>query len=398
MDINLLFDLDRRSKAFGRKHPRKRSLFHTLKEDKGRHMVGIVGPRGAGKTILLQQLAAECEDGFYLAVDTLKQGDDLFEIVRLLSERYEFKQFFVDEIHFLAGGIGALKRIYDFLELKLIFTSSVALHMHEAAYDLARRVQLHHLEYFSYREYLEFHHKESLPLLSIESLIEGAVASKYLQLGAQFSDYLYGGLLPFSLEEPNPLPLLENTIETIISKDIPQFLSLRVDELEILQRLISFVGSSEVDGINYSSLSSNLGITKYKAEQYVSAFENAFILQRLFPAGTNVLKEPKILLMPPIRSLYQSASTVRGGLREDFFVFAMRKAGFTLNYLKSTRGKKIPDFLFEYEKQKIVFEIGGKGKGREQFKNVKADRKIILAENTNFSTDKMPLHLIGFVA
>ena len=334
MNIELLLDLNRLSKLKGRKHIRKRALFDTLKADKGRHIVGIVGPRGAGKTILLQQLAAESKDSFYLAADTLEKGTNLFESVRLLSERYGFRQFFVDEVHFLDEAIGALKQIYDFLEVKLIFTSSVALRMHEATYDLARRVRLYRLEYFSYREYLEFHHGELFPLVPLESLTECAVAPEYLRLSVQFDDYLSGGLLPFSLEEPDPFPLLKGTLETIISKDIPQFLRLRVDELETLRRLIVFVGSSGIDGINYSSLSSNLGITKYKAEQYVSAFENAFVMQRLFPAGTNVLKEPKVVLMPPIRSLYRSAGMARGGLREDFFVFAMRQAGYSLNYLK----------------------------------------------------------------
>ena len=190
---------------------------------------------------------------------------------------------------------------------------------------------------------------------------------------------------------------MKATIETIILKDIPQFLRLTVDELETLRRLIAFIGSSEVDGINYSSLSSNLGITKYKAEQYVSAFENAFILQRLFPAGTNVLREPKILLMPPVRMLYRPMDKARGGLREDFFVFAMRQAGHSLSYLKSTQGQKTPDFLLEHKNRKLVFEIGGKGKGRRQFKGVQTDRKIILAENAAFSKDKLPLHLMGFM-
>ena len=264
-ELELLLDLDRRVKLASSQHIRRRVLFDTLKADKGRHMVGIVGPRGAGKTILLQQLAAESENGFYLSADTLKKDTDLFQIVQFLSERYGFKQFFVDEIHFLDKSIGALKQIYDFLELKIVFTSSVALQIHEAGYDLARRVQLYRLDYFSYREYLEFRNEERLPILPFEKLITGKVDPHHLRIGAQFNDYLSGGLLPFSLEEPDPLPLLKGTLETIITKDIPRFLRLKVDELETLRRLIVFVGSSGVDGINYSSLSANLGITKYKA-------------------------------------------------------------------------------------------------------------------------------------
>ena len=398
MLISSILDLDRRAKELGRRRGIQRSLFATLKADVGRHSIGIVGPRGAGKTILLQQLAASTEGAVYISLDTLPRDVDLFSLVRELAEAYQFKRFFLDEIHFSDNGLGALKQIYDFLDVRIFFTSSVALRIRDSVYDLARRVSLHSLDYFSFREYLEFKHGESLPRLELEAFLEGRVPIEYVRTGDRFEAYLTGGLIPFALEEPNPLPLLGATLEAIIAKDIPYSLRLRVDELDVLRRMIEFIGRSKVDGINYSSLSSNLGITKYKAEQYAAAFENAFILQRIFPAGTNVLREPKILLMPPIRMLYRPVEEVRGGLREDFFVMAMRQAGRSVNYLKSTRGQKTPDFLLQYGGKNLVFEVGGKGKGRSQFKGIEADRKIVMAEGGSFSEGRMPLHLAGFLA
>lgn len=399
MKVQELLSLDRRAKRIGAERQRRRDLYAVLKSEEGRHIRGVVGPRGAGKTILLQQLASEyAEEGFYLAADTLDRETDLYELVREMSEAYRFRCFFIDEIHYLKEVSGALKRIYDFLDATVFFTSSVALRIHEAAHDLARRVRLHRLEYFSFREYLAFRHGEQVPGLTLDDLLNGTVEARHLQAVDRFGRYLEGGLIPFALEEPQPYPLLENTIETIIAKDIPQCLRLHVDELDILRKMIVFIGRSGVDGINYSTLSANLGITKYKAEQYVSAFEDAFILQRLFPAGTNVLKEPKILLMPPLRALYHpTMESARGGVREDYLVFAMRQAGYALHYLKGTRGQKTPDFLLEHAGQRLVFEVGGKGKGRSQFKGIRADRKIILSEQAGLSEERMSLHLAGFL-
>ncbi|MCC5788319.1 MAG: ATP-binding protein [Opitutales bacterium] len=398
MQLSTLLDLDRRAKDLGRTRNLKRSLFTSLKADQGRHFIGIVGPRGAGKTILLQQLAADCEDGFYLSLDTLPREVNLFSLVRELAEAYHFTHFFLDEIHFADGALGALKQMYDFLDIRVFFTSSVALRIRESVYDLSRRVSLHSLDYFSFREYLEFTKGEVLPRVELDALLARETDPAYLRCADRFEAYLSGGLLPFALEEPDPSPLLEGTLQAIISRDIPNSLALRVHELDLLRRMIAFIGRSDVDGINYSSLSQNLGITKYKAEQYASAFENAFVLQRIFPAGSNVLKEPKVLLMPPLRTLYRPLAECRGGLREDFFALAMRQAGFEMHYLKSTRGKKTPDFLINHKGKKLVFEIGGKGKGREQFKGVHADQKIILAEGTKLSSERMPLHLAGFLA
>lgn len=398
MKLNELMDLDRRAKALGGIHEYRRDLYSVVAREEGRHVTGILGPRGAGKTILLQQLANASEDGFYLSADTLERDIDLFRLIRDLSEKYGFKVFFIDEIHYLDDGIGALKQIYDFLGVRVIFTGSVALRIHEAAHDPARRVRLYRLEYFSFREFLSVRHGERLPPLELDALLNGNVLPEHLRCEDRFEAYLGSGMIPFALEEPEPLPLLAATLETVVTRDIPRFLRLHTDELEVLRKLVAFVGRSAVDGINYSSLSENLGITKYKAEQYVAAFERAFLLQRLFPAGSNVIKEPKVLLMPPVRLLYRSLEEGRGGLREDFFAFAMRQAGLALHYLKGTRGQKTPDFLLRREGRNLVFEVGGKGKGRSQFKGVQTDRKYIFGEGLPLSEGKIPLHLAGLLA
>jgi predicted AAA+ superfamily ATPase len=70
-------------------------LFDVLREERGRHLNGIVGPRGAG-TILLKQLAASHQETFYCLVDTLEDRCDLFEITRELSQRYRFQRFLFD--------------------------------------------------------------------------------------------------------------------------------------------------------------------------------------------------------------------------------------------------------------------------------------------------------------
>jgi predicted AAA+ superfamily ATPase len=175
------------------------------------------------------------------------------------------------------------------------------------------------------------------------------------------------------------LGFLENIIEKVIAKDIPSTARLMVDELDSIRRLLRFVGRSSVDGINYSSLSRNLGITKYKAEQYVGCLEKAFILHRIFPAGTNVLREPKVLMTPSVRLLYRDVEDAIGGLREDYFSEALKQAGIRFRYLKSTRGAKTPDFLIEDSPERLVVEIGGPGKGREQFKGVQIDCKLVFA-------------------
>ena len=145
-------------------------------------------------------------------------------------------------------------------------------------------------------------------------------------------------------------------------------------------------------------MSRNLSITKYKAEQYVGCLERAFILHQVFPAGTNVLREPKVLMTPPTRLLYRDLEDALGGLREDFFVEAMRQAGIHFQYLKSTRGAKTPDYLIEDAPTKLAVEIGGPGKGRRQFKGVQIDRKLVFAHRPAPEREQFPLFLLGYLS
>ncbi len=353
---------------------------------------------GAGKTVLLRQYALEHKDAFYLSADTLEPDDDAWELIRKLSKHYGFRTFLLDEIHYLPDPTALLKRLYDFLDVRILFSSSFALAMQASAHDLSRRVRLLDLYVFSFREYLAFAHGISLPPLSLERVAVRRWEPDHLRAGRFFDEYLRGGLLQFSLEEPEPLGFLESIIEKVITRDLPSVARLVVDELECIRRLLRFVGRSQIDGINYSSLSRNLGITKYKAEQYVGCLERAFILHQVLPAGTNVLREPKILMAPPTRLLYRDYEDAVSGLREDFFAEAMKQAGIRFQYLKSTRGAKTPDYLIEDAPERLVVEIGGRGKGREQFKGVEIDRKLVFAHSPAPERHRLPLFLLGYLS
>ena len=217
-----------------------------------------------------------------------------------------------------------------------------------------------------------------------------------MRYGYLFEDYLKGGLLPFSMDEPDIFPLLRNILDTIISKDIPLISNITLEETNIIQKLVRFVGIAQVDGISYSSLSKNLNISKYKAEQYVILLEKAFVLKSVFPKGTNVLKEPKVLMYLPFRLLYKDYPSSIGGLREDFFVEMMTMKNISTYYLKTTRGAKTPDYYLEESGAKWIIEVGGKGKGREQFKGMDMKKSLIFSHADDIQGIKRPLFLAGF--
>ncbi len=394
MDINQLIELDRLVRDDGRKYEKKREIYEDISKDAGAHFIGIVGPRGAGKTIILKQLALENEQSFYVSLDTM--DGDLFDLVKTLHETMQVKLFLLDEVHVYPRFSADIKKIYDVLGIRVIFTSSTALGMYESGYDLSRRILLKTLYPFSLREYARFKYGQEFDNVTLKDIVDNKISGNILRVGEHFLPYIQGGLMPFALREPQPLALLENILKTVIRKDIPRIAKLLTDEVEKIEQVVRFIGLSGVDGINYSSIAQNVHITRYKAEQYVTLLERAFILHQVFPKGSNVLKEPKIVMALPYRLLYRPLNEAIGGLREDFFVEAFKALGKEIFYLKSIRGQKTPDYLIR-DREDIVFEVGGKGKGKSQFKGVDVKKKIIFADGYDISTTRRPLFLAGLI-
>lgn len=394
MNMDQLIELDRLAREDGKMFVKRRALYDVIDRDAGAHFIGIVGPRGAGKTILLKQLALANKASFYLSLDAME--GNLFELVKTLRDTMGTELFLLDEVHMYPHCDADLKKIYDALHVKVIFTSSTALGMYESGYDLSRRVLLKTLYPFSLREYAHFKYGQDFSPLTFRDIVEKRIPSDAMKAGEHFLPYVQGGLMPFALREPQPLALLSSILKTIIHKDIPRIARLVTDELAKIEGLVRFIGLSGVDGINYSSVSQNLQITKYKAEQYIALLERAFILHRIFPAGSNVLKEPKVVMALPYRLLYRPLAESIGPLREDFFVETLRALGKEVLYLKSMRGQKTPDYLVR-DFEDVVLEVGGKGKGRSQFKGVEHKRKIIFADGYDTTDMRRPLFLAGLI-
>jgi len=395
MNINHLFELHELAKDSVKKYQKKRFFYETLKKSTGKHFLGVVGPRGVGKTILLRQYACDFENSFYISLDS-DEDIDLFELVKILINKYKINSILLDEVHFLPKYEQVLKKIYDYLNIKVIFTSSVSLSLYESLYDFSRRVKLYTLYPFSFREYIYFIKDTILPVLTIDQLLKNYSISQYLKYEYLFEPYLKGGIYPFNLEEPDVFPILSNILDKILNRDIPSVTNLRYEEIQKIKKLVKYIGLAEVDNMNYSNISRNIGITKYKAEQYVDLLKRSFILNPVFPTGTNVLKEPKILMFLPYRLLFNSYEMCVGPLREDFIVESLQLADYSVNYLKSKRGEKTPDYLIDYKGKHIIIEVGGNGKGREQFKGFKAETKLVFSHDSYLSNDKYPLFLAGF--
>ena len=395
LDLTQEMDRDRIAREEGRSYAKKRFLFTKILQDNSKHFLGIIGPRGVGKTVLLKQLLSEYEDGFYISMGDIK--GDLFSLIKKLHQEHEKTIFFLDEIYDYKNVNEQIKKIYDFLDIRIIFTSSVAFKMMSASHDFSRQIKLYALPLFSLREYVYFKYSIPLPILSLKQIIDKSWPNEVMEAGVYFDEYLTGDILPYALNKVFSMSLLHDMIQEVIHHDIPKIAPVAVHELAILEELLGFIGQSTIDEINFTSIANHLKITKYKAQQYLSWLEQAFIIQIIYPGGRGVLKEAKVIMALPYRLLYRSYDeTLEGFLREDFFAGAMDNTGYQLQYLKSTRGEKTRDYIIE-NKNTIVFEIAGKGKGRSRFKGIQIKGKIVFTHSFRSQSYFRPLFLAGLL-
>ena len=155
MDISEILELNELAKQEAKQFPRTRYLFSEIRSELGKHFIGIVGPRGVGKTVMLKQLALSQPGSFYLSADTLEDLN-LSQLARILSEQYKITTLLIDEIHFCKTYAKDLKKIYDFFDIRIVFTSSVSLALLDSAYDLSRRILLRFLYPFSFSSAITF--------------------------------------------------------------------------------------------------------------------------------------------------------------------------------------------------------------------------------------------------
>jgi hypothetical protein len=70
---------------------------------------------------------------------------------------------------------------------------------------------------------------------------------------------------------------------------------------------------------------------------------------------------------------------------------------FLPQYQKSTRGAKTPDYLIKDAPTKLAVEIGGPSKGRQLFKGINIDRKIVFVHSPVPEKGRLPLFLLGYL-
>lgn len=338
-----------------------RYLYDQIKWDN--HMLGLVGPRGAGKTTLFLQHIKETGEphrSLFITADDMYFADHtLFETAETFYKN-DGGFLYIDEIHKYEGWSRELKMIYDsFPTLHLYFTGSSVLDIEKGESDLSRRAPRYLMQGLSFREFMELRYQVYAPKLSLEEILAHKAALPGIDHPLPyFKEYLQGGYYPFG-EDPDFELELNQVIARTCEVDIPQYANMNASTGYKLKRLLMLISTLAPFKPNMTKLASQVGVGRNNLEDYLRYLEKAGLIAQLRNPGStiNALGKLEKVYLDNTNILFNLSDATEevGTVRETFFYNQMR-----VNHVVTASP------LSDFQIGDRTFEIGGKNKGAKQ--------------------------------
>lgn len=331
-------------------------------------MLGLVGPRGVGKTTLfLQHIKKKhsLRDTLYVTADHLYfSTHTLYETAEAFNKNGG-RYLFIDEVHKYSNWSQELKLMYDsFPDLHVYFTGSSVLDIEKGEADLSRRAPKYLMQGLSFREFLAIRHQIDVPVFSLDQILanEARITGISHPL-VYFKEYLKEGYYPFG-QDVDFETELNQVITRTIEMDIPQFANMNIGTAKKLKKLMVILAGLVPYKPNMSSLGSQIQASRNNVEDYLTFMEKAGLLAQLKDGtgGLGELGKVEKVYLDNTNLLYAlgNGQEDAGTIRETFFFNQMR-----VNH--QVTSSPISDF----EIQGKTFEVGGKSKGKKQITDAK---------------------------
>lgn len=365
-------------------------------------LVGIKGARGCGKTTLMRQHVREVFGGItrqaiYVSLD------DLWFSAHSLMDLVEWHRnqggthLFLDEIHYLKPWQQYLKNIYDFFpDIKVCYTGSSMLQIDADGADLSRRQRVYVLPGFSFREYLNYELDETFGACSLSDVLSSHrkiadEVSRKINVLSHFKDYLKHGHYPFYKEDPEGyLDRLREVVKLVLEVDLPKIEEVQPATVIKARKMLSILAESVPQTPKMAKLYHELETDRNQGLKLIKALARAGLLQLITSENVSLkdMSRPDKIYLDNPNLMHALAPAVDVGcLRELVFLNQLRAAGHDVTY--PAKG----DFLVD---GKYLFEVGGKGKGFEQIKDM--PNSYVVNDDVSVGRgNKIPLWLFGFL-
>lgn len=328
-------------------------------------LIGLLGPRGVGKTTLILQyinktlnpsevLYVTAEDFYFLNNRFIDLADDFVKMGG--------KYLFIDEIHKYKDWAKELKLIYDYhSELKVVFTGSSVLDIKKGTSDLSRRAVMYKMQGLSFREYLQLFHNIHAESYILEDILQHKVEVPGLPHPLPlFTDYLKRGYYPFAVEEDFGLRLRQIISQTL-ENDVPLYADMNVATGRKLKQLLTIIAGSAPFKPNMSKIAEMIGASRNNIADYCLYMEEAGLIARLMSHTGGIRGLGKV------DKIYLDNTNLMDNLAQDTSEKGNTRETFFFNQLR-VKYKVTASAIADFSVDDRTFEVGGKNKGAKQIK------------------------------
>ena len=364
-------------------------------------LVCIKGAKGTGKTTMMLQFLkdhpAECAKSFYVSLDSLWFANhNPLDVVEWLHNN-GFERLFLDEVHYFKPWQTLVKNIYDdYPKMKVVYSGSSLMKLNAGGGDLSRRQRTYELKGLSFREFLEFEGVGRFEKLSLEEILKNhrvvarEIVSKTKVL-KYFGKYIEGGYYPFYKSARGGYhERISKIVAQILERDWPETEDITLATVMKTKKMLMILAESCPQVPKMNELYAQLETDRNQGLKMLYALERAGILSLLSSKSANLgnLSRPDKIYCDNTNIMHAlTVGTNSGTVRETFFLNQLRCAGHKVSY--PPQG----DFLVD---GRHLFEVGGKGKGFTQIKDVPDSYVVNDGVETGIG-NKIPLWLFGFL-
>ncbi|WP_020596343.1 ATP-binding protein [Spirosoma panaciterrae] len=337
----------------------RRAIYDELEEHLTRKQVTVItGMRRVGKSTAAKYLMAQVnhENKVYLDFEKannrfiFNQSSYTDIEINLQVEGIDFTKpsvIVLDEIQLVPNSTSVIKYLYDTYAVKFIVTGSSSFYLrNHFTESLAGRKTIFEMAPLSFAEFLQFHEIDSSRVSPFaRKLYQPAFYDRYHALYEQY--IRYGGFPEVVLTdtEKEKQRYLDDIVNAHIELDIRLLSDFSVsDDLFKLMRLLANRVGSKLD---YSKISSLLGISRFKVKDYISLLQYTYFVRIVESYTSNpdraIAHQPKLYISDS-GLLNRLAQVSSGTLFENTIAVQLGQLG-SLQYYQTGRSGSEIDFI-----------------------------------------------------
>mgnify|MGYP004457660927 CR=1 FL=1 len=380
----------------------RRSLANEI--DWNDRLICLKGPKGTGKTTLILQhikesFGARSEKAVYLALDHLWfSSHDILPVIDWLYAN-EYTHVFLDEVHHAENWQALVKTICDFYpKLNVVYSGSSILKLTSLKADLSRRQAVYDLKGLSFREFLKLEGVLDFEPATLETVLRshrsmaGDITDR-IKVLPLFRRYLSEGYYPLYRSVSSQFgQRLSEVVSNVLETDVPSVVDITQSTIRKAKKMLMILAGSCPQTPNMTGLYRELETDRNVGIKMFGMLEAAELIQTV-RSGT---AEPKLKRLGTVEKVFLGDPNLMNALVPDPDVGAVRET-FFVNQLKAAGHDVVTpqqgDFVVD---GKHLFEIGGKGKGFNQIKDV-PDSYVVNDDVEVGRGNKIPLWLFGFL-